>query len=59
MIDSTQISTFQYLHLAMTLGGVLGILSVIIAIAYPRIERWRFSKIENRMIELKTKNKRE
>jgi len=43
----------------MTLGGVLGILSVIIAIAYPRIERWRFSKIENRMIELKTKNKRE
>lgn len=53
---SLQISTVQYGRLIGTLFIVLGILAVIIVFAYPVFEKWRFSKLENRMLEQKNKH---
>ena len=44
---------WQYVVLAITVIVPLGILALVIVIAYPALERWRFSKIENRMMEQK------
>ena len=49
----------QYVHLALTLAVALGILAVIIGIFGPAFERWRFSRYANRMLELKSKHKRD
>ena len=57
--DLTQISVLQYVQLGLTVVVPLGILAVIIVIAYPAIEKWRVFKLHKRMIELKTKHQRE